>query len=130
MSYLSEDSPQARSLKAKIVSLEDQIAEQKTRVTGDASNIALNALNAEYKELLFNVELATLVYETSVSSYELARNQASRKFKHLLVPSKPRMAANASYPERAYWRFTLYVISLSIYGCVILVIKSVREHFD
>lgn len=131
LTYLSIDSPQAKSLNAKISSLESQITEQKLRVTGSSSeNNALSILGAEYNELLFKAELAKVVYETSVSSYELARNQATKQLKHLLVSSEPKMAETSAIPERGYWSISFHLIYLAIYGITMMITRSVLEHLD
>ncbi len=131
LSYLSPESPQAKALSTKIAALESQIQEQKARIVGSSgSDEALTRLQIEYNELLFNVELAKVVYESAISSYELARSESTKQLKHLLVPSPPIMPEKAELPERAYWWTTMTLIYLALYGVVKMVQRSIREHQD
>lgn len=133
LTYLSPDSPQARSLNAKISALEEQIEMQKSRIIGaseSGSDEALTRLQIEYNEHLSRVELARVVYEAAVSSYEISRSQSTKKLKHLLVPSPPILPEKAELPERAYWWATMTLIYLALFGVVKMVQRSIREHQD
>jgi capsular polysaccharide transport system permease protein len=131
LTFLSPDSPQARSLSAKISALETQIEEQKSRIIGaSGSDEALTRLQIEYNELLSRVELAKVVYEAAVSSYEISRSQSTKKLKHLLIPSPPALPEKPELPERSYWWATLTLIYLALFGIVKMVQRSIREHQD
>lgn len=131
LSYLSADSPQAKSLSTKISALESQIAEQKSRIVGTSgSEEALTRLQIEYNELLSRVELGKIVYESAVTSYEVSRSQSTKKLKHLMVPSPPTLPEKAELPERSYWWTTLTLIYLALFGVVKMVQRSIREHQD
>lgn len=127
LTYLSGESPQAKALTSKIEALEEQIAETKSKLTGSESN-GINQISVKYQELLLEVELAKTVYETSLSSFELARTQSTKQLKHFLIASKPALAEEALYPERGYWLSTLTLIYLCIYGIFILIARSIAEH--
>jgi len=131
LTFLSPDSPQARSLNAKISALETQIEQQKSRIIGaSGSDEALTRLQIEYNELLSRVELARVVYEAAVSSYEISRSQSTKKLKHLLIPSPPALPEKPELPERSYWWATMTLIYLALFGIVKMVQRSIREHQD
>ena len=131
LTFLSPDSPQAKSLSTKISALETQIEEQKSRIIGaSGSDEALTRLQIEYNERLFKVELAKVVYESAVSTYEISRSQSTKKLKHLLVPSPPILPEKAKLPERSYWWATMTIIYLAIFGIVKMIQRSIREHQD
>lgn len=127
LTYLSKDSPQAKALSSKIEALEDQIAETKSKLTGSKSD-GINQIAIKYQELLLETELAKVVYETSLSSFELARTQSTKQLKHFLIASEPALAEDALYPERGYWLTTLLLIYFCIYGIFILIARSIAEH--
>jgi len=131
LTFLSPDSPQARSLSAKISALETQIEQQKSRIIGaSGSDEALTRLQIEYNELLSRVELARVVYEAAVSSYEISRSQSTKKLKHLLIPSPPALPEKPELPKRSYWWATMTLIYLALFGIVKMVQRSIREHQD
>jgi len=127
LTYLSNESPQAKALSSKIAALEAQISETKSKLTGSDSD-GINQIGVKYQELLLDVQLARVVYETALSSFELARTQSTKQFKHLLVASEPTLAEDALLPERGYWLSTFTLLYLCIYGIFILVARSVAEH--
>lgn len=127
LTYLSEESPQAKALKSKIQALKAQIAETKSKLTGSESS-GINQISIKYQELLLETELAKVVYETSLSSFELARAQSTKQLKHFLIASEPALPEKALYPERGYWLSTLTLIYLCIYGVFILIARSIAEH--
>ncbi|MEQ9021208.1 MAG: hypothetical protein RLN82_00425, partial [Pseudomonadales bacterium] len=117
----------------KIAALEEQIDAQKSRIIGandSGADEALSRLQIEYNEHLSRVELARVVYEAAVSSYEISRSQSTKKLKHLLVPSPPIMPEKAELPDRAYWWATMTLIYLALFGVVKMVQRSIREHQD
>ncbi len=127
LTYLSADSPQAKALEARISSLEQQIAETKSRLTGTQSD-GINQLALDYQELQLDVELAKIVYETSMNAFELARSQSTKKLRHLLVAAEPSLAEVATLPKRSYWLATLSLIYVCLYSIAMLALRSVAEH--
>ena len=131
LTYLSEDSPQAKSLRAKIQALEQQIEEQKNRLTGGQSGGEnLSQLGVDYQDLLFEVELAKVVHQTAVNAFETARNRSTRTLKRLLVVSEPVLAEEAYLPNRPYTLITWILIFLTFYGIIQMSLRSIREHQD
>jgi len=114
-----------------VAALESEISKQKDRITGfSTEQLSLNRAGIEYQDLLYEVELSKVIYEASLSSYELARTQASKKLKHLLISSKPTPADEAVLPKRLYWALTWLAIFLCIYGVCVMALSSIQEHRD
>lgn len=130
-SYLNPDTPQVAVLMSKSEALRKQIALQKLRITGEAAgDDKLNELSAKYQELVLDVELATALYKSALSAYEVARVQAAKQLKYLVVASRPHLAEEALYPQRFYWFFTWTIIFLISWGIFRLIMASNREHKD
>ena len=73
-SYLNKASPQVSVLMSKSEALRKEIAVQKMRVTGEANgDDKLNELSAEFQSLILDVELATTLYTSSLSAYEISK---------------------------------------------------------
>jgi len=129
LTYLTPESAQAKTLSAKIQGLEAQIEEQKGRLTGsEIVPEGISRVGINYEDLTYDVELARVVYETSVSSFELARNQANKQLKHLLIASSPVLPEKSTLPNRGYWLVTLFLLYTAVFGIIRMVIRSINEH--
>ena len=116
---------------SKSEALRKEITIQKLRVTGEANgDDKLNELSAEYQSLVLDVELATTLYTSSLSAYEMSRLQAAKQLKYLVVASKPHLAEEALYPKRMYWFITWMLMMLVIWGIYRLITASIKEHED
>lgn len=130
-SYLSKNSPQVSVLVSKSEALKKEIEVQKLRVTGEADgDDKLNELSAEFQSLILDVELATTLYTSSLSAYEVSRVQAAKQLKHLVVASKPYLAEDALYPERIYWLTTWLIFLAIAWGIFRLILATSLEHKD
>ena len=128
-SYLNEDAPQIVSTRSRIAALRQEIERQKSRLVGQGDD-NLNELNAEYNNLLLNLEFATNAYTTALSAFEQARSEASRKLRNLVVVSSPQLAEEARYPDRTYWIITWLLGAFLVFAIARLILSIVREHKD
>ena len=104
---------------------------QKLRVTGEPNgDDKLNELSSKYQSLILDVELATTLYTSSLSAYELSRVRAEKQLKHLIVASRPHLAEEALYPKRLYWILSWTIIFFILWGIYRLLIASLKEHKD
>ncbi|MDG2472668.1 MAG: hypothetical protein P8M71_06080 [Pseudomonadales bacterium] len=130
-SFLNKESPQVSALISKSNALKKEIAVQKLRLTGDEGGVnKLNELSAKYQSFLLDVDLATTLYTSSLSSYEFSRVQSSKKVKHIVIASKPYLAEEAIYPRKLYWIASWSVLFIIIWCIYRLIISSVKEHQD
>lgn len=130
-SYLNPSAPQIVALKNKAKALKKEIEAQKQRVIGATQNgDKLNELGAKFQELNLDLELATTLYTSALSAYELARVQAGKQLKHLVVASKPQLPEEALYPERLYWFITCSIFLGLFWGIVRMVLMASKEHKD
>ena len=97
--------------------LKKEIEVQKLRVTGEPNgDDKLNELSSKYQSLILDVELATTLYTSSLSAYELSRVRAEKQLKHLIVASRPHLAEEALYPKRLYWILSWTIIFFILWG--------------
>lgn len=130
-SYLNSNAPQVVALKNKAEALRKEIEAQKQRVTGSTEGgDKLNELSAKFQELNLDLELATTLYTSALNAYELARVQAGKQLKHLVVASKPQLPEEALYPNRLYWFVTWVIFLGAFWGIVRMIVASSREHKD
>lgn len=130
-SYLSADAPKIKALKTKANALRKEIEAQKRRVTGEQqAEGVLNELGLRYQSLLLDVELATTLYTSALSAYELARVQAGKQLKYLVVAAEPEVADEAEYPRRGYWLLTWLILFFVSWLVSRMIIATATEHKD
>jgi len=120
------NSPQIPLIRTRIGSLENLIADQRGKITGDSNSLA-TALT-EYERLDVQRMLAEKTLASALTSLEAARLEAQRQQLYLEVIAQPHLADFPLYPKRAASFATLVVSCLLAYGIAWLLIASVREH--
>jgi capsular polysaccharide transport system permease protein len=129
-SYLNDDSYPIKALRSQIDATRAQLDIERLRATAGTSNLRLNALTADFQELMAQASFAQDTYKLALAALENARIDASRKVKSLIVIEPPSKPETARYPRRIYNLLTLLIISTLLYGIVRLVLATVREHID
>jgi len=129
VAFMRNAAPEVRAKKIRIKALEDQLKEEKNRLTNQDQK-SINKINADFQEIKLNTELASSLYTTSLASLETVRSEAYRKLKHLLVIEPPAIAQDSKYPRRLYTIVTWFAVLLLIYAIVRLITTIIREHKD
>ena len=127
LSFLKENTPEVVTNQQQISSLEQQVLEEKSRLTG-ADHETLNRKLTEFKELQLEVEFALEAYKAGFASLEKARLDASRKLKHFVMLSSTGLPEEAAYPRVVYNLITALVVILLLYGIVRLVWATIQDH--
>lgn len=129
--YLNADAPKIKGLKGRALALQKEIDVQKRRVIGEqGTQDKLNTLTSEYQNLMLDAELATTLYTSALSAYEVARVQAGKQLKYLVVASSPQLAEVALYPKRLYWWASWMMVFICVWAIAKMVVASVKEHRD
>jgi capsular polysaccharide transport system permease protein len=130
-SYLNDDSYQIKAQRSQLEATRAQLEIEQLRGTaGGKSGERLNALAADFEELLLRASFAQDAYKLSLTAVENSRIEASRKIKSLVVIEPPSKPETAQYPRRIYDLVTLLVVTTLLYGIARLVIATIREHAD
>lgn len=127
LAFMRDDAPEVKAKKIRIHALEQQLSEEKTRLT-DEDQQSLNKINVNFQEIKLNAELASDLYKNSLAGLEQVRAEAYRKLKHLLVVEAPSLAEKDKYPKRLYSIFTWFVSLVLIYLIGRLIWAIVKEH--
>lgn len=128
-SFLREDSARIAATKARIGALSAQIAEERSRLTGDGGG-RLSQIVADYEELQLELEFARNAYTSALASLELGRAEAQRQQKYLIPIADPNLPDEPLEPRRLLGVVTVLLGSLVAYGVGLLVIAAVREHAE
>lgn len=130
-SFMTEDAPPVKALRAQIKATQAQMEAERARATGtDAQSERLGALTIEFKGLRMRAEFALDAYKVALVAIESARMDATRKLTSLVIIEPPTLPETAEYPRRLYDLTTLLVVCLLLYAVTRLVIATIREHQD
>lgn len=130
-SFMTEDAPQVRALRAQIKATQAQLEVERARATGSGEQSErLGALTIEFKSLRMRAEFALDAYKVALVATEGARMEATRKLTSLIVIEPATLPETAEYPRRLYNLVTLLVVCLLLYAVARLVIATIREHQD
>ncbi|WP_250885800.1 lipopolysaccharide biosynthesis protein [Shewanella jiangmenensis] len=127
--YMRPDTAQVKALKFRIDALKEQLQHEKAKLTSSDQE-SLNQLAADFKEIELNTKLSADLYASALASLEVARAEAMKKLKHLLIVEQPRMAEEDSYPRRLYNITTWFVVLLLLYFVGRLTLAVIKEHRD
>jgi capsular polysaccharide transport system permease protein len=122
----SPNSPQIPLVKTRIASLENQIAEERAKLSGENNSI-VTALT-EYERLTLERELAEKALASAFTSLEAARLEAQRQQLYLEPIAQPNLPDYPLYPKRIASFSMVLVSCLVAYGIVWLLVVSAREH--
>jgi capsular polysaccharide transport system permease protein len=122
----SPNSPQIPLVKTRIASLDQLIAEQRTKLSGE-NNSVVTALT-EYERLMLERELAEKALASAFTSLEAARLEAQRQQLYLEPIAQPNLPDYPLYPKRVASFAMVLVSCLVAYGIIWLLVVSAREH--
>jgi capsular polysaccharide transport system permease protein len=127
LQVLSETSPAVQILRKEIATLQAQIDQEKNRLTGGSSS-AVNELDAQFREIQFNIEFVTTLYKSNLAQLEAARASTVQRLKYLVVVTQPSIADASLYPNRGFIIGTAAMILFMIFFVVSLIVAIIREH--
>jgi capsular polysaccharide transport system permease protein len=128
--FMRDDSPPVKVLKARIRSLEIQehgLAQEMTTTTQPATPALSQALGS-YDTLEAEHKFAEAAYQHALEALDKARDSADRQQIYIASFVPPSLPEEALYPHR--WRSlgVIMLISLAIWAIGALALQSVRDH--
>ncbi|MCB1380603.1 MAG: hypothetical protein KDK89_19885 [Alphaproteobacteria bacterium] len=124
---LNESSPAIQLLRTEIATIKQQLSQEKDRLSGGSGD-AVSELDAQFREIQFNLEFVTNIYKSNMAQLEQARLQAVQRLKYLVVVTTPSLADASLYPDRPYIIGTAVIVLLMIFFVVSLLAAIIREH--
>lgn len=124
---LNENSPVIQVLRSQIDTIKKQLTTEKERLSGGSSG-AVSELDAQYREIQFNLEFVGNLYKSNMTQLEQARIEAIQRLKYLIVVTQPSLADASLYPDRPYVIGTAAILLLMVYFVLSLLIAIIREH--
>lgn len=130
-SFMTEDAPRVKALRAQIDATRAQLQLERDRATGSSGKSdRLGELTLAFQALGMRAGFALDAYKAALVATESARIEATRKVKSLVVIEPPTLPETAAYPRRIYDLVTLFIVCLLAYLVVRLTIATIREHQD
>ena len=126
---VAKENPQIPSLKQTVALLEKEIEVESANVTGDTKQ-SLASKAADFQKLAMNKEFADKMLAGALTTLEQARNEAQRQQLYLERIAQPSLPDAAMQPERLRNILATLLISLVIWGVLILLIAGVKEHHE
>jgi capsular polysaccharide transport system permease protein len=122
----SPNSPQLPLVRTRIESLENLIARERAKLSGQTGSVV--ATMTEYEHLVMQRQLSEKALASAFTSLEAARLEAQRQQVYLEHVARPNLPDYPLYPER-FLDFAMVVVScLLAYALAWLLVASVREH--
>ena len=126
-SSLAEDAPEIIAINQQIQALEQQILEEKSKLTGSKGD-TLNDLLRQFRELKLNSEFALEAYKAAFASLETARLEASRKLKHFVTLSSTGLPEVPAHPRLVYSLLSSFLVILLLFGLFHLIRATILDH--
>ncbi|CAK7257412.1 hypothetical protein KYK30_30450 [Shinella yambaruensis] len=141
---VSKDAPSARVIERQIVALENQLVEQKKRISGDGENDndasnkttrsgldagrALPEMIDRFTELSVEQEFAVKAYTTSLAALETAMQEAQKQERYFAVYVQPREPEIALYPLGAINTLIMLAAASCLWLIGYFAFRSVKDH--
>lgn len=126
LTELNDSSPIIQVLRSEIESIKKQLEQEQERLSGGSA--AVTELDAQFREIQFNLEFVTNLYKSNLAQLEQAHIDAIRRLKYLIVVTQPALADASIYPNRFYVVGTAAMLLLMVYFIISLMIAIIREH--
>lgn len=127
-SFMQDDAPQVRAANERIKAISAQVSGESRRLVDPSKPNGLNASFADFEEAMVEKEFSEKVYQSTLTSLELARADANRQHRYLAVIAKPSKADESTYPHRIRGVVAAFFLSFLLLGIGSLVVAAVREH--
>lgn len=120
------NNPSIPDLKTRLASIERQIAQISTEMTGDTRSVA--AKISDYERLTLARDDAAKEVTSTTESLESARIDVERQHLYVEHIAEPNLPDYPLYPRRLISFLIVLVVSLVVYGTAWLLVAGIREH--
>lgn len=126
---LNADAPSIRFLTSQIESLNRQIDELQSRLTGRVKGLETTAAQlADYEDLKLQSMFAEKLLEIAQSSLDRARMEIDRQQLYLMHVVKPTLPEEARYPRPVVGTLIFFTLCLVIWSMITLIAASIYDH--
>jgi capsular polysaccharide transport system permease protein len=126
--YLNDEAFDVQGAATGVAALRAQIAAESTRPLGTHGGAPLNELAGQYQQLLGDLQFAADGYKLSLTAFEAARVESTRKLKSLVLVESPARPQAPENPRRFYIMAALLLGLGLLYGIVRLIVATIEDH--
>jgi capsular polysaccharide transport system permease protein len=130
--YMDSKSPKLNVLKNEIAATREQIGLLQAQVGEKGAGLESDAVSANaitrYDQIQTDLEIASKLYESSLTNYESARAQANNSQIYLATYVQPNTPEAASYPRVFFDTILVFLSSCGIWIVLTLIYYSIRDH--
>lgn len=126
---VSKNAPQMRVLLRDIRSKEDQVAQLRAQLAGEAAKDAnLADVQLDFSQLQLVESLAVQQFSSSLKAFEQVQFTSRQQLLYLDTFLKPRPPEEAEYPRRLLWIIGTGIGSLLAWGATLGLLGILRNH--
>jgi capsular polysaccharide transport system permease protein len=126
---LDANAPSIRFITSQIESLERQIEELQSRLTGRVKGLETSAAQlADYEDLKLQSMFAEKLLEIAQSGLDRARLEVEKQQLYLMLVVKPTMPEEARYPRPIVGSLMIFALCIVIWSMISLIIASIYDH--
>jgi len=128
-SFMNPASVQVKNLRARVNALDQQVRNERQRLSADGENTTdYTRLIDGYEPLLLEKTLAEQLWASALTSMEVARAEAQRKQRYLITFVRPNLPDEAVEPDRFMAIITVFVVALLAYAIGGLIWAAIKDH--
>ncbi len=127
--YLSKQAPAVVKLNLEIEAIENQIAQERSRLAAPAGK-SLNIAVDEFQRLKLSAAFAEDVYKTALVALEKGRVEATRIIKKVSILQAPTLPQYPMEPRRIYNLVVFILVATILAGIIHLLAAIIRDHKD
>lgn len=129
--FVSKDAPQMRVLLRDIRSKEEQVAQLRAQLAGEAAKSGnLADVQLDFSQLQLAESLAAQQFASSVKAFEQVQFTSRQQLLYLDAFLKPRPPEEAEYPRRMLWIAGVGLASLFLWASTLGLLRVLRNHLS
>jgi capsular polysaccharide transport system permease protein len=126
---MSPDAPSVVTLKSRLSSLDEQISQLKSKLTGNTAEAStISASLVKFETLELQRRFAEKLYDLAQNSLERAKLKAEQQNIYVNVFVPPALPEEAKYPERFSLSVLIPIGLLIVWGIFALMAAAVEDH--
>ncbi len=129
-SVYQKRSPKVREARQRVAALKVQVAATNRRLVNpdDKGTESFSASLAVFQEAALEREFSQAAFQSTLTSLEAARAEASRQQRYLNTIAAPSRPDAATHPRKILGVLTVFFASFFLFGIMSLLGASIREH--
>ena len=120
--------PQVAPMRRKIAALQDQIAEERRKLSGGAGSLAPQL--AEYEGLMLDQSFAEKSFLSALAALETARVDAQRQRVFLEPVTSANLPDYPAYPHRMIWTLVVFAAGIMGWRIVRTLVADTQSHAE